>query len=233
MAEFVAHYGGTAEWEIAFSAASAQTEQAPSNRRIDPGDGKAYTMAEFIAHYGGTDEWEQAQAEARGQTVHRQNLAQDSFVEELVLRDSSAARKIQSTFRRRRLRRFALVAAAKRDANRVRNAKDVRARFRARVRLLIHAGRVNTARDGLDLFAATTIQRFWKRWKKRVLLVEGSFSMAEARARDAMGVLDSSSDDDDTFEARLDAQHPLPDDDALAADVITRADVRCSNRKDV
>eukprot|EP01062_Namystynia_karyoxenos_P024380 TRINITY_DN194_c0_g1_i3.p1 TRINITY_DN194_c0_g1~~TRINITY_DN194_c0_g1_i3.p1 ORF type:complete len:1204 (+),score=277.87 TRINITY_DN194_c0_g1_i3:86-3697(+) len=38
----------------------------PNERRIDPADGKAYTMSEFIAYYHGTNEWNRAVRVAPG-----------------------------------------------------------------------------------------------------------------------------------------------------------------------
>ena len=45
--QFVAHYGGTTEWDNA-----AQMRKAP--------DGGRYTRREFMDHYGGTAEWDAA-----------------------------------------------------------------------------------------------------------------------------------------------------------------------------
>ena len=83
LADFVAEYGGTREWELAQPATAAmpppqaqiQPQLAPSVKaepplppseelRIDPADGNAYTRADFVAEYGGTREWELAHSAA-------------------------------------------------------------------------------------------------------------------------------------------------------------------------
>jgi hypothetical protein len=79
MADFVAQYGGTAEWEAAGARMEAERQRqaaeaaerqrqaalaaaaAAGARRIDPEDGNAYTREEFIEAYGGTAEWDRAQ----------------------------------------------------------------------------------------------------------------------------------------------------------------------------
>eukprot|EP01043_Picozoa_sp_COSAG02_P077950 COSAG02_NODE_17317_length_1012_cov_2.899233_2_plen_135_part_01 len=75
MGDFVAQYGGTAEWEAAGARMEAErqrqaaerqrqaalAEAAAGARRIDPEDGNAYTREEFIEAYGGTAEWDRAQ----------------------------------------------------------------------------------------------------------------------------------------------------------------------------
>lgn len=79
-ADFVAQYGGTAEWDAvgarmeaerqrqAAAAAEAERQRQAAmmgggggERRIDSSDGNAYTREEFIDAYGGTAEWDRAQ----------------------------------------------------------------------------------------------------------------------------------------------------------------------------
>lgn len=59
--QFLAHYGGTEEWDVALKAQQAvENERPPPRVSVRMDDGIEYTKEQFLAHYGGTEEWDAA-----------------------------------------------------------------------------------------------------------------------------------------------------------------------------
>jgi hypothetical protein len=104
-------------WEAIEAMAAAN---AARERRIDPGDGRAYTKEEMVQFYGGEDEWNEARKEGEDEADWKARL--DRM--EVVRRRREFRRKQREEEERRRQERLSQQAELR--AQRVREAKEAR-----------------------------------------------------------------------------------------------------------
>eukprot|EP01062_Namystynia_karyoxenos_P062123 TRINITY_DN55051_c0_g1_i1.p2 TRINITY_DN55051_c0_g1~~TRINITY_DN55051_c0_g1_i1.p2 ORF type:complete len:433 (+),score=136.85 TRINITY_DN55051_c0_g1_i1:116-1414(+) len=79
--QFVAHFGGTAEWEAAAPTAQVHSTAAAPNveTRRCPRDGRFHTKEHFLATYGGEEEWIAAEEEKRVSPANGRHYTKRQF----------------------------------------------------------------------------------------------------------------------------------------------------------